>query len=113
MPPLPNGLAAHALAGFQRFPQWMWRNADVLAFVDRLRSYNDALSEAGAKIGFYGLDLYSLYGSIEAVLGYLESVDPAANGLPAYRVETDETPPLDWLPSVPESAWVVRLAFAH
>ena len=68
---------ADALAGFERFPQWMWRNADVLGFVDWLRAYNDARSW-DAKAGFYGLDLYSLYASIEAVLAYLESVDSEA-----------------------------------
>jgi len=66
---------ADALAGFERFPQWMWRNADILVFVDWLRAYNDALPARNGKAGFYGLDLYSLYASVEAVLAYLESVD--------------------------------------
>ena len=68
--------AAEALAGFRRFPAWMWRNADVLDFVGWLRSYNDSLSAGGRKAGFYGLDLYSLHASIEAVLVYLDKVDP-------------------------------------
>ena len=68
--------AADALSGFKRFPQWMWRNADVLDFVGWLRSYNDDLSNDSAKIGFYGLDLYSLHASIEAVLTYLDKIDP-------------------------------------
>jgi erythromycin esterase-like protein len=68
--------AVDALAGFQRFPAWMWRNADVLDFVGWLRAYNDSLSPKGAKVGFYGLDLYSLHASIEAVLKYLEKIDP-------------------------------------
>lgn len=67
-----------ALSGFQDFPTWMWRNKVVLEFVDWLRGYNDALPENATKIGFYGLDLYSLYDSIEAVLAYLEKVDPEA-----------------------------------
>lgn len=66
-----------ALGGFRRFPTWMWRNADVLEFVSWLRSHNDALP-APAKVGFYGLDLYSLHDSIEAVLNYLDKVDPEA-----------------------------------
>jgi erythromycin esterase-like protein len=70
--------AVDALAGFQRFPQWMWRNADVLDFVGWLRAHNDAESRVEWKTGFYGLDLYSLHGSIEAVLSYLARVDPAA-----------------------------------
>jgi erythromycin esterase-like protein len=68
--------AVDALAGFQRFPAWMWRNADVLDFVGWLRAYNDSLSQTGAKAGFYGLDLYSLHASIEAVLNYLDKIDP-------------------------------------
>ena len=65
-----------ALDGFRRFPQWMWRNADVLDFVGWLRAHNDAAG--GAKAGFYGLDLYSLHASMEAVLRYLRTVDPEA-----------------------------------
>jgi erythromycin esterase-like protein len=68
--------AVDALSGFQRFPSWMWRNADVLDFIGWLRSYNDSLPPARPKAGFYGLDLYSMHSSIEAVLGYLDKVDP-------------------------------------
>ena len=69
-----------ALGGFERFPTWMWRNTAVLSLVGWLREYNDALSDGARQVGFYGLDLYSLYGSIEAVIGYLEEVDPEAAG---------------------------------
>jgi erythromycin esterase-like protein len=65
-----------ALGGFKRFPAWMWRNADVLDFVGWLREHNDGLGQQAAKVGFYGLDLYSLHASIEAVLNYLDKVDP-------------------------------------
>jgi erythromycin esterase-like protein len=67
-----------ALGGFKRFPQWMWRNADVLDFVGWLREHNDGQDSDAMKCGFYGLDLYSLHASIEAVLGYLQKVDPEA-----------------------------------
>jgi erythromycin esterase-like protein len=67
-----------ALRNFQRFPVWMWRNTDVLNFVSWLRQYNDALSFDKLKVGFYGLDLYSMYASISEVLKYLEHVDPEA-----------------------------------
>lgn len=70
--------AVEALGGFRRFPQWMWRNADVLDFIGWLRAYNDAASGGSPMAGFYGLDLYSLHASIEAVLSYLRRVDPAA-----------------------------------
>ena len=69
--------AVDALGDFKRFPAWMWRNADVLEFVGWLRKHNDEVPEDD-RVGFYGLDLYSLHASIEAILAYLERVDPAA-----------------------------------
>ena len=74
-----------ALGGFKRFPQWMWRNTDVLEFVGWLRGHNDSLPPRVSKCGFYGMDLYSMYQSIEAVLKYLESVDPVAAKRARYR----------------------------
>jgi erythromycin esterase-like protein len=73
-----DATAEEALRDFQRFPQWMWRNADVLDFVGWLRAYNEAVP-ASARVGFYGLDLYSLYGSIDAVIAFLDRVDPEAS----------------------------------
>lgn len=70
--------AIDALKGFKRFPAWMWRNADVLDFVGWLRTHNDDLPNEAVKVGFYGLDLYSLHTSIEAVLTYLDKIDPEA-----------------------------------
>ncbi len=69
--------AVEALSGFRRFPAWMWRNADVLDFVGWLRAHNDHRAPEN-KAGFYGLDLYSLHASMEAVVSYLDRVDPAA-----------------------------------
>jgi protein-L-isoaspartate(D-aspartate) O-methyltransferase len=66
-----------AWTAFARFPTWMWRNEDVGAFVDWLHDRNER-HDASDRVGFYGLDLYSLFASIEAVLGYLDDVDPAA-----------------------------------
>src|SRR5438309_2893788 len=77
--------ANEALGGFKRFPTWMWRNTVVLDFVEWLRDYNSSLKKGAAKAGFYGLDLYSLYTSIEAVLGYLSKVDPEAGRRARYR----------------------------
>ena len=74
-----------ALSGFKRFPTWMWRNTVVLDFIEWLREYNSSLHINAAKVGFYGLDLYSLYTSIEAVLGYLNKIDPAAAKRARYR----------------------------
>jgi len=65
-----------ALSDFQRFPAWMWRNRDVLAFLEWLRARNDARVNPALKARFYGLDLYSLRASMEAVVRYLDRVDP-------------------------------------
>jgi erythromycin esterase-like protein/predicted phosphoribosyltransferase len=70
--------AIEALADFRRFPTWMWRNTEVVEFVEWLRAHNDALSRSAPKVGFYGLDLYSLRASMKAVLQSLEKVDPEA-----------------------------------
>ena len=69
--------AEQALRGFRRFPQWMWRNDDVLDFVEWMRDRNSSL-DAVDHVGFYGIDLYSLHASIDAVLTYLWRVDPEA-----------------------------------
>jgi erythromycin esterase-like protein len=74
--------AVDALNDFKRFPTWMWRNADVLDFVGWLREHNDAHPR---KAGFYGVDLYSLYSSMEAVVEYLDKVDPEAARRARYR----------------------------
>jgi len=70
--------AIEALAGFRRFPAWMWRNTDVVEFVEWLRAYNDELPSDAPKVSFYGIDLYSLRASMAAVLRYLEQVDSKA-----------------------------------
>jgi erythromycin esterase-like protein len=70
--------AIEALADFQRFPTWMWRNTDVVEFLEWLHAHNEALSPRATRTGFYGLDLYSLRASMQAVLQYLDEVDPEA-----------------------------------
>lgn len=69
--------AEQSLSGFARFPTWMWRNSDVLDFIGWLRSYNETRRRA-EQAGFYGLDLYSLHASSEAVVAYLDEVAPEA-----------------------------------
>lgn len=76
--------AEEALQGFRRFPTWMWRNRDVVHFVEWLRDFNAALS-APEKVGFYGIDLYSLYTSMEAVIRFLDGTDPDAAVLARRR----------------------------
>ncbi len=68
---------------FTRFPTWMWRNAEVHDFVDWLRAHNAA--DEAHKVGFHGLDLYSLFTSIAAVLAYLDDVDPDAAKVARHR----------------------------
>ena len=67
--------AVEALGDFRHFPQWMWRNADVLDFAGWLRDHNATLPPA-ERVGFYGLDLYAMHASMHGVVAYLEQVDP-------------------------------------
>jgi erythromycin esterase-like protein len=66
-----------ALSGFERFPTWMWRNTVMRDFVEWLREHNRGRATS-RQVGFYGMDLYSLYSSVRAVLEYLDRVDPEA-----------------------------------
>ena len=69
---------------FARFPRWMWRNRDVRTFVDWLRGHNANL-EPARRVAFHGLDLYSLYNSIDLVLKYLDDRDPKAAKIARHR----------------------------
>ena len=70
---------------FSRFPAWMWRNGQVGNFLQRLKAVNETIADPDRKIGFYGLDVYSLATSIEAVLVYLDRVDPEAARVARHR----------------------------
>lgn len=70
--------ADSALADFTTFPRWMWRNRDVLDFVTWLGEHNARQASDKTKASFYGIDLYSLHASIDAVLRYLDRVDSEA-----------------------------------
>jgi erythromycin esterase-like protein len=76
--------ADDALEGFRRFPTWMWRNEVMRDFIQWLREHNDGHREE-KRVGLYGLDLYSMFGSIQAVLEYLDRVDPEAAQRARYR----------------------------
>jgi protein-L-isoaspartate(D-aspartate) O-methyltransferase len=65
-------------APFSRFPRWMWANREVAQFAAKLRAHNAAIGDPAARIGFHGLDLYSMFTSLAAVLAYLDDVDPDA-----------------------------------
>ena len=78
--------AFDVLHAFARWPTWMWANWEVVAFVEWLRSHNQE-APAGRGVGFYGLDVYSLWESMESIIAYLDDEDPAAAELAreAYR----------------------------
>ena len=69
--------AREATAGFERFPSWMWRNTEVCEFVEWLRQHNSGRN-TDQQVGFYGMDLYSLFRSMEEVLAYLDRTDPVS-----------------------------------
>jgi erythromycin esterase-like protein len=70
--------AEQSLDAFRRFPTWMWRNTTLPPFLKWLREHNDQITSPQNKVGFYGLDLYSLNRSMQAVIQYLQRVDPKA-----------------------------------
>lgn len=75
--PEAHGTARDALHAFDRWPTWMWANEEVVGLAGWLREHNRPLPEE-RRVGFYGLDVYSLWDSLNAILRYLEQVDPAA-----------------------------------
>ena len=67
----------NVLKNFDRWPTWMWGNWEVAALAEWLRNFNSGL-QADKRIGFYGLDVYSLWDSMKAMMHYLETEDPQA-----------------------------------
>ena len=84
--PESRGTIREVLEAFDRWPTWLWANWEVLEFADWLEVHNQGLPEAD-RVGFYGLDVYGLFESMEAVVDYLGEVDPeaAAVAKAAYR----------------------------
>jgi erythromycin esterase-like protein len=71
------GKTAHSVLNeFTRWPTWMWANWEVVALAEWLHKYN-AKHPLNKRVGFYGLDLYSLWESIDAMVDYLRKTDPA------------------------------------
>jgi erythromycin esterase len=68
--------AETVLHAFERWPTWMWANREVVDLVRWLRLHNDR-THPERRVGFYGLDVYSLWDSMQAVVEYLERIDPA------------------------------------
>jgi erythromycin esterase-like protein len=69
--------AESVLHAFDRWPTWMWANREMVELVEWLGRRNAPLPW-DRRVGFYGLDVYSLYDSLRAVTAYLEHVDPEA-----------------------------------
>lgn len=72
-----GGSAYEVLHAFNRWPTWMWANWDIVELVEWLREFNKDLPDE-KKIGFYGLDVYSLWESLHEIINYLKKVDPDA-----------------------------------
>jgi len=69
--------AIDLLRTFDRWPTWMWANWEIVALIDWLKEYNATLP-ANKRVGFYGLDVYSLWESMEVLMDYLSKNDPKA-----------------------------------
>ncbi|KAM5441198.1 hypothetical protein MferCBS31731_003626 [Microsporum ferrugineum] len=69
---------------FQRFPTWMWQNSDVQDMVHWMRDHNRNLPHH-KRVGFYGLDLYSMGRSIDSIIKYLDTIDPKMAKLARQR----------------------------
>ncbi|MEZ5758360.1 MAG: erythromycin esterase family protein [Emcibacteraceae bacterium] len=67
--------AEEALSRFERFPTWMWANYEILHFIKWLRAFNEMFHKKTKSVGFYGLDLYSMNTSVNAVIDYLKTID--------------------------------------
>jgi protein-L-isoaspartate(D-aspartate) O-methyltransferase len=80
----PSSVVRRPSSIFNRFPTWMWRNHEVLGFVEWLREHNTSVPPE-QRTGFYGLDLYSLFSSIYEVLRYLDQVDPGTASVARFR----------------------------
>jgi erythromycin esterase len=78
--------ADEVLHAFERWPTWMWANEEVVALCRWLRAHNEPLPR-DRRVGFYGLDVYSLLASMQEVVRYLEHKDPdaARQARVAYR----------------------------
>jgi erythromycin esterase len=72
-----NKSAYTVLQSFNRWPTWMWANWEIVALSDWLKKYNKQLPP-DKKAGFYGLDVYSLWESMDSIMQYLKKTDPAA-----------------------------------
>jgi len=97
--------ARDMLRCFQRWPTWMWANEEVAALADWLRTHNRDLPDE-QKAGFYGLDVYSLWDSMRAVLRYVEQTDGSATAVVRRAFECFEPYAYDVNDYARATAWV-------
>lgn len=86
--------AVDVLHDFNRWPTWMWANWEIVALAEWLRKHNEKLP-VNKKAGFYGLDVYSLWESLDAIIKYLDKKDPktkhtAVNALKCFEPYSDD-----------------------
>ena len=79
--------AYEVLHAFSRWPTWMWANREIVDLIEWLRSHNKGVENPGKKVGFYGLDVYSLWESLDVIMQYLHKNYPGAmkSAIKAYR----------------------------
>lgn len=79
--------AYEVLHAFNRWPTWMWTNREIVDLIEWLRLHNKDVENQSKKVGFYGLDVYSLWESLDAVMQYLKKNYPGAvkSAIEAYR----------------------------
>ncbi|WML44005.1 erythromycin esterase family protein [Neobacillus sp. PS3-40] len=66
--------AREVLSSFSRWPTWMWANEEIIDFIEWLKIYNQHQSKEG-QVGFYGIDVYSLWESMDEIIKYLEKIN--------------------------------------
>ena len=99
--------ASNTLKTFKRWPTWMWSNSEVLQMIENLQVIN-LTREKKDKASIYGLDVYSLFESIDRVIEELHKIDPKMAELARYRYgcfekfHRDEKKYLQYLINFPE-----------
>lgn len=78
--------ALDVVHSFNRWPTWMWANWETVALIEWLREHNENLDKK-SKIGFYGLDVYSLWESLDLVIKYLDENDPSSKQMALKALE--------------------------
>lgn len=74
-----EGKTAHeVLQAFSRWPNWMWANEEIADFIVWLKEHN---TQSDAKTGFYGIDIYSLWESMDEIVHHLTHTDPDGGDL--------------------------------